>query len=63
MISGTFVSLGEAAIILGRNRNTIARWIRTGKIKGERIGNLVLIRQEELERLKAAQVDQTNRAA
>ncbi len=55
MISGTFYTLGETADILHKNRLTIRRWIRDGKIEAMRCGNLVLIRENEVLRLQATQ--------
>lgn len=52
MISGTFYSLGEAADILSKNRLTIRRWLGKGKIKGQRVGNMVLIEEAEVKRLQ-----------
>ncbi len=37
--------------MLGKNRNTIARWIRSGKLPATPLGNTVLIREEDVERL------------
>ena len=52
MITGTFYTLGEAANKLGKHRNTVARWIRDGKLPATQLGNVVLIRGEDLEHLE-----------
>ena len=52
MISGTFYTLGEVAQLLAKNRLTIRRWIRSGKLDGQRLGSVVLIRKEEVDRLR-----------
>ena len=51
MISGTFYTKGEVARTLGKDLTTIYRWLRSGKIRGRRVGNLVLIQEEEVRRL------------
>ncbi len=51
MISGTFYTQGEVADILKRNRHTIGRWIDRGKLPAIRLGNLLLIRKEDVERI------------
>lgn len=58
MISGTFYTLGETAKVLGKNRRTIWLWLQNGKIKGQRIGNLVLIPEEQVKKLREAVVTQ-----
>ena len=52
MISGTFYTKTEVAQILGKDSKTIWRWLRGGKIQGQRVGNLVLIKEEEVKRLQ-----------
>ena len=53
MISGTFYTQGEVAEMFGKDRHTIARWIETGRLAAVRLGNVVLIRHEEIDRLKS----------
>ena len=50
MIIGSFYTLGEAATKLGKHRNTVARWIKEGRFPVTQLGNVVLIRQEDVER-------------
>jgi len=49
----------EAAAAAGVDRHTIARWVKTGKLKGKKttVGNLVatLVSVSEVRKLKAAQ--------
>ncbi len=52
MISGTFYAIGEVAVLLGVHRNTVARWLREGRLEGKRVGNLVLISEGQARRLK-----------
>ena len=51
MISGTFYTQSEAAKVLGRDRHTISRWAKEGKLNPVRLGPLVLIAKEEVDRL------------
>ena len=52
MISGTFFTKGEVAKILGKGEVTIFRWLQKGKIRGQRVGNMVLISEDEVKRLQ-----------
>ena len=52
MISGTFYTIGEVGMLLGRHRNTIARWIKKGWLPATRLGNTSLIRKEDVDRLR-----------
>ena len=45
----------EAADRLGYHPNHLRRLLRTGKVKGERIGQVWLIDRQEVERIKALQ--------
>ena len=46
-----FVTLTEAAAILGVSYPTMRRLIRQGKINAARVGRIVLIPEEEIEKL------------
>ena len=59
MISGTFYTLTEVARLLGKDRGTIARWLKAGKVKGEPVGNMVLIAEAEVTRLQSEKVAPT----
>lgn len=48
-----YVTLSEAAALAGVTRQTISRWIKEGKLTGEKIGREVLIRTDELYQLKS----------
>ena len=45
-------SINQLAEILGVHRNTILNWIKIGKVKAVRIGNLWRISEEEIEVIK-----------
>ncbi len=45
-------SVSNAAKELGRPRITIYRWIETGKIQGIKLGGILFIPREEIDRLK-----------
>ena len=51
MITGTFYTLGEVANRLQKHRNTVARWIKQGKLPAIHLGNVVLVRKEDVERV------------
>jgi excisionase family DNA binding protein len=53
VITGSFYTIGEAARKLKRHRNTIARWIREGKVNAIHLGNVVLIREEDIAELES----------
>ena len=44
-------TLTEAANLLRVNRITLHRWIQKGRLKGEKIGRVVLIDREAVDRL------------
>jgi excisionase family DNA binding protein len=46
-------NMTEAASQLQCSTKTIQRWMRQGKLSGVRYGNMVLISQEELDRVKS----------
>ncbi len=43
----------EAAKYANVNRLTIRRWFQTGRIRGEQIGNITLVRQTDVARVTA----------
>lgn len=48
MLKDEYLTLGQSAEALKVTRQTIARWIKSGKIKTERVGREVLIHKSEL---------------
>ena len=48
MITGTFYTIGEAAIQLKKHRNTVSNWAKQGQLPVIRMGNIALIREEDL---------------
>lgn len=52
MIKDKYCTLTRAGELLGKDRRTIARWMKTGKLQGEHIGGVVLVEIAELERLR-----------
>ncbi len=51
MLVDEYATKAEAARLLGVDRLTIYRWIKSGKLKAERIGREVLIRRSDLSRM------------
>ena len=47
-LSDVYVSVGQAASLLLVNRLTIQRWVKQGKLRGERIGRTTLIPKEDV---------------
>jgi excisionase family DNA binding protein len=47
------ITVPDAAKLSGRNAETIRRWIRTGRLRSEKIGTQHLIREEDLESVLA----------
>jgi len=47
-LSGTYVSIGQAASILNVNRLTIRHWLQKGKLRGQRIGLVTLILKNDV---------------
>lgn len=50
-VKALFATAEEAAHLLGVERHTIARWIRSGRLSGEQIGRVLLIPRVEIENL------------
>lgn len=55
MISDHYITLAEAAAIKGVSTVTIWRWIRAGRIPGEKVGREVLIRKDDLVQIERSQ--------
>lgn len=49
MISGTFYTVGEAAKLLNKDRKTLWRWMQQGRIRGTKLGNIMLIAKEDVD--------------
>jgi len=47
-LKDSYCTISEAAKDLGGTRQTISRWIRQGKISGEKIGREMLIKKSDL---------------
>lgn len=54
MLSDRYATKREAARLLGVNLVTIWRWAKDGKIRGEKLGQELLIPRKELARLVKA---------
>ena len=52
-LADLYVTTGQAAAALWVNRLTIQRWVKSGKLSGERVGSVTLIPKVEVERLVA----------
>lgn len=48
MIKDLFATKTEAADLLNVDVATVGRWIRSGKLTAEKVGNVVLIKREDL---------------
>lgn len=47
-LSTRYMTIGEAALYLDVNRITIRRWLKSGNLKGERIGHFTLILKTDI---------------
>jgi excisionase family DNA binding protein len=47
-LSDFHVTIGHAADMLLVNRTTVRRWIKEGKLRGERLGTTTLILKEDV---------------
>ncbi len=47
-LASIYMTPCQAAQLLNVNRLTIRRWVQHGKLRGERIGNITLILQEDV---------------
>ncbi|MDD5190545.1 MAG: helix-turn-helix domain-containing protein [Dehalococcoidales bacterium] len=54
------ITVREAATQTGKNPETIRRWIWSGKLPAQKIGNQLFIRETSLSPYYAAQIDDTN---
>ena len=46
-----YMTIGEAALYLDVNRLTIRRWLKSGRLNGERIGHFTLILKDDVRRI------------
>jgi excisionase family DNA binding protein len=53
MVTSDFITTTEAAQRLGTTRQTIGVWIRSGRVRGIKIGKEWRIHREDFERLLA----------
>lgn len=51
VVYGNMLTVPEAAHRVGRNPETVRRWIRSGRLRSERVGTQHLIDERELEQL------------
>ena len=57
MILGAYFTITEVAALLNKDRDTIARWLKKGKIQGElRLGNMAPIPEAEVKKLRCGTV-------
>ena len=47
------ITVPEAARRTGRNAETIRRWIRTGRLRSQKVGTQHLVREEDVDSLVA----------
>ncbi|MGA7087497.1 MAG: helix-turn-helix domain-containing protein [Candidatus Dormiibacterota bacterium] len=52
-VEADVVTVREAALLVGRNRETVRRWVRGGELSSERRGRQHLISRSELEAVAA----------
>ncbi len=57
-LKDTYFTISEAAKKLNVTRQTISRWIASGKIHGERVGRETIIAKEELHRVQHERVNE-----
>ncbi len=55
-ITEHFYTQGEAAVIIGVERHTIARWVASGRLKAQRVGGIVFIERSEVDALTEGKV-------
>ncbi len=48
-----YVTVSQAASLIGVTRQTISRWVKQSKISGEKIGREVLISRNELDKYRS----------
>ena len=51
VIQEQYMSVTQAAAALEVNRATITRWVKEGKLSGEKIGLFTLISRKEIQRI------------
>lgn len=47
-----YMTTGQVALYLTVNRITVQRWLKSGQLSGERVGNVTLIPRAEVEALR-----------
>ncbi len=52
MIRDYVYTIQEASEVLGVNRETVSRWVKSGKVEGEAVGGVVLLPRWAVEMLK-----------
>lgn len=48
-----YLTTGQAAAVLQVNRLTVQRWVKSGKLWGEPVGQVTLLRRDEVQNLAA----------
>jgi excisionase family DNA binding protein len=56
-----FLTVGEIATRLDRHPELVRRWLRSGLLRGERIGWSWLVTPDEIERFKRSQPQRRHR--
>ena len=60
-IHSTFCTLADAAVDLGVERHTISRWVKSGKLESQKIGDIVLIERTVVGKLKSTMRGRTRK--
>lgn len=50
-LSDIYMLTGQAAALLMVNRLTVQRWVKTGRLRGERVGYVTLIDKQQVEQI------------
>lgn len=53
-LSDIYLTTGQAGKLVGVNGLTVRRWVKTGRLTGERVGRQILVQREQLLALIAA---------
>jgi excisionase family DNA binding protein len=59
-LKDTYYTISQAAKELGVTRQSVSRWIREGKLHGERIGRETLIKKDEVEQYGVQRINSPN---
>lgn len=62
-LSHIYMLTGQAAALLRVNRLTVQRWVKTGRLRGERVGYVTLIDRQQVEQIAAETGQQRERLA